>query len=317
MHNDAELRILFPTSFSDACFRTGRAIAQLADTCRVSLTIAHVARPHDDLNRKQQELNSFLAEADHYDRCDRLLLIGDDPVKAISECSAKLNSDLIVAPASDRLGLHRLLRPSFRAGLLRNCTAPLWTMGAKLDRAAFRGGIRTVACILDFDRDSRSYLSLALSFATRMGARLRIVHVVQPIDEYALASSVESCAPLMPELAVQKIREVFAGHPCPEIDVAVGDPARELPRLLEQNGADVVFAGRGQALCGVGERKLSRFLDRLPCPAICVDGASARFRSWNFDKPAEAVPQTVPARVLDFRQPAHAALHSVLTTAQR
>lgn len=290
MHANTDLRILFPTSFSDACFRTSRAIAQIAEATRVCLTIAHVVKPGVDTNEKRRELNSFVAEADHYDECRRILIESVDPCRAIEEICNEDCFDLIVAPASDRLGLHSLFTPSLRAKLLRQCKVPLWTAGPCLDSACMKNGIRTVACVASFERDGNAHLPLAAAFAARMGARMRLVHVIPPVSEGSLARAIDSDMPLMPEVAIERLRAAFAGKPYPEIDVVVGDVDRELPRLLRRSEADLAFVGPGQASCGTFFRRLAPVINRLPCPVICVDGAARAFDRWSFQNLPAAEP---------------------------
>jgi nucleotide-binding universal stress UspA family protein len=284
MHKNTDLRILFATSFSDACFRSCRAIAQIADLCGISLTIAHVAKPGSVTIATRRDLNSFLAEADHYDQCRRVLIEADDPIEALGELCDREAFDLVIAPASDRLGVQRLVRPSFRARLMRRCNAPVWTAGRCLDKTVFKPSIQTIACLLDFDNPNDTHLRLASSLAQRTGAKVRIVTVIQPTDEGTLTRSLHSRAPLMPCVATSEIQKMYAGRTCPEIEVAIGETAEELPRLLRNCDADVVFVGEGQALRGMVLPKLSSYLDRLPCPSVCIDGASANFGGWTFDQ---------------------------------
>ena len=298
MQHMPDLRILFPTSFSDSCFRTARAIAQLADTCRVGLTIAHVAKRGACNASIRRELDSFMGEADHYDNCRRVLMESDDAIGSIAELCESDQFDLIVAPASDRLGVHSLFSSSFRTRLLSRCKAPLWTIGGCLDSIDFKSSIRTVACLVDFDSDTRTYLPLAAAFAARLGAQLRIVSVLPEVSESTLAQSLNSSAPLMPDVAVEKIRSGFTGQACPEVDIAIGDVSRELPRLLRGCHADLAFVGPGQITRATWLPGRARYLDRLPCPAVCVDGASAGFSQWTFQNGAvrEETRVLVPAR---------------------
>ena len=290
MQNVPDMRILFPTSFSDACFRTSRAIAQLADICRINLTIAHVAKPGTLTIRTRRELDSFMAEADHYDHCRRVLIESDDPVEAIGDLCDREDFDLILAPLSDRLGLQRLFTSSTRAKLLKRCKAPLWTAGHCLDRLAFKPAVQTVACVLDFDSTSDTHLRLAASLSWKTGARMRIVTVIEPTHEGTLARSFHSRAPLMPEVAMEQIRSAFAGRPCPEVDVATGETSLHIPRLLRRGEADIAFVGPGHALAGMRASRLASHLDRIPCPVGCVDGASAKFSGWSFQNaPASGV----------------------------
>lgn len=282
MSYKTDLNILFATSFSDACFRSVRALAQFGDLCRLGVTIAHVAKPGADTLAAQRELHSFLGEADDYDGCRRLLLESHDPVKAISGLCEQNRFDLIFAPASDRLGVHGLFKKSLRASLLKHCSAPVWTAGRCLDRGNFKTSIKTVACLMDFDAANHSYLRLCMSLARQMEAETRLVHVIPPIDEGTLARSITSNAPLAPDVVREKLRNAF-GHACPKIDVAVGEMSRELPRLLNRCEADLLFVGPGQALRGSWRPRIASYLDRVRCPVICVDGASTHFSGWSFE----------------------------------
>lgn len=280
----ADLNILFPTSFSDACFRTARAIAQIADKCHISLTLVHVCRPGMATTQKRRELDSFMAEADHYDSCRRILIESEDPVEAIGQLCDEEQFDLILAPASDRLGLHRVFTLPFRSRLLKRCNAPVWTAGKCLDSAPFRQRLECISCVLDFDAPDQSLLRLASALAWRTGARLRLTAIIEPVSEATLARSLYSKAPLLPEAARQTIREIFRGQDCPEIDVAVGDTASELPKLLQACDTDLVLVGPHHALDGVLSTRLASHLDRLPCPVVCVDGGSASFHQWSFER---------------------------------
>ncbi|MBC7926979.1 MAG: universal stress protein [Bryobacteraceae bacterium] len=282
MNTSPDLRILFPTSFSDACFRATRAVSQLADMSHVSLTIAHVCEPGGATRNTYRELDSFFAEADGYDSCRRILVESSDAVQSISDLCREDSYDLIVAPASERLVLRSLLKPSFRARLLKHCNVPVWTAGSSLHKRNFRASIRTIACLIDFESSTNSHLPLAVAFAARIGARVHILNVIPPVDEGTLLRAMDARIPLMPEVAMDKIRSAFAGRPCPEIDVAVGSMSTELPRLLKRCEADLAFVGPGQALRGTWMTRLASHLDKLPCPVVCMDGASAEFPRWSF-----------------------------------
>ena len=250
MQNITEIRILFATSFSDACFRSCEQSPNGGHLPH-QLTIAHVVRPAALAIATRRELDSFLAEADHYDQCRRVLIEADDAVEAIGELCDRERFDLVIAPASDRLGVHEYFHLSFRARILKRCNAPVWTAGRCLDRVVFKPALQTVACVLDFDCPTDNHLRLAASLAWKTGAKMRIVTVIEPTNEGTLARSFHSRAPLMPEVAAEQIRSAFAGRACPEIDVAIGSPSRELPRMLSRCDADITIVGPGQALPGM------------------------------------------------------------------
>ena len=287
--NTSDLRILFATSFSDACLRTAPALAQLADKCHVELTILHVTKPGVPSIETRRALNSFLAEVDSYGICHRILLEADDPVKAIAELCNNGDFDLVFAPASDRLGIHSLFNSSFRARLIQECNAPVWTAGTCLEVMRRRPAVKTIACLLDFDAAAQPHLRLATALASRLGADLRLLHVIPPGDESLLANSVDSRAPLSPEAAQVMARCAFGGDNCPDVDVAIGDLDRETPALLSRCDADLLFVGPGQALRGFLRPSLASMIDRSPCPVVCVDGAAKRRYQWSFNcEPADS-----------------------------
>jgi nucleotide-binding universal stress UspA family protein len=282
--NTADLRILFATSFSDACFRTAPALAQFADKCQVELTLLHVAKPGVASIETRRALNSFSAELDSYGICRRTMIEAADPVKAIAEFCNSGDFDLVFAPASDRLGIHSLFHSSFRARLIEECNAPVWTAGSCLDAIRRRPAVSTIACLLDFDSAAQPHLRLAAALAPRLGAELRLLHVIPQGDEGLLAKSVDSRAPLCPDVTQTMARCVFGGDNCPEVEVAIGDLEREVPALLSRCDADLLFVGPGQSLRGILRPSLSSMIDRAPCPVVCVDGAAKRRYQWSFNR---------------------------------
>lgn len=284
MQADA-LRILFPTNFSDACDRAGEAIAQLATACRLDLTIVHAARRARQSRGIRARLEQFLVEANDYHFCQRVLLDSDDPAAAVGRICRANRFDLVMAPASDRPAMHGLLTRSFRARLLKQCDVPLWTVGTSVRSANFARPINTIACLMDFDDDRAAFVRLVTTFAERVGARTRFLYVVPTVDEGTLTHALTSDAPLMPSVALKRIREMFSADQCPEIDVAVGSRGPELRRMLRACDADLLFVGPRQASSRSWALRFSRDLDGLPCPVVCVDGAAAGFSRWSFHEP--------------------------------
>lgn len=281
MYADA-LRILFPTNFSEACERAGQAVAQLATTCRLDLTIVHAGRRARQSRGIRTRLERFLVEANDYHFCQRVLVDSDDPAAAISHICRANRFDLVMAPASDHHGVQGMLTRSFRARLLKQCDVPLWTAGASVRSDTFDRPMKTIACLMDFDDDRAAFVRLVTTFAERVGARTRFLYVVPTVDEATITHALTSDAPLMPSVALKRIRDIFPADQCPEIDVAVGARGRELRRMLSACDADLLFVGPRQASSRSWALRFSRDLDGLPCPVVCVDGAAAGFSHWSF-----------------------------------
>lgn len=277
-----ELKILFATRFTAECVETGRTIARLANSCQIGLTIAHVVGTGEATTGKRRQMDTFLAGEPLFEDARRLLIESEDPVVALSHLCEEERFDLVLAPAAHGFRLSRLFGASTRARLLGACPAPLWTAGPAAIRNARTGSLRTVACVVDLDEPNDRFLGLVSAFASRYEAKLQVLHVIPPVDEGTLAQAVTSSAPLMPEVAMDRIRDLFAGNAFPSIDVAIGETAKELPKMLERCDADLLFAGPGQALRGVFRKKLAPHIDKLACPVVCVDGAASGFRRWSF-----------------------------------
>jgi nucleotide-binding universal stress UspA family protein len=293
-----ELRVLFPVSFSAACRRASRTLTQLTNGCRLDLTLLHAVRAGQS-RRARHELEMFPIDRSLNTTCRRVLLEVDDAPQAIGEVCRTGRFDLVVAPAGERRGIQHLLARSFRARLLRQCSVPLWTAGPAALAASPNRPIRTVACLMDFDNDRGGFVKLVQSFAARFNARVHFLYVVPPVDEGMLADSLASKAPLMPAVAVKRIRELFPPHQPPEIDVAVGERGRELRRMLARCDADLLFVGPRQATATAWGLRFSRDLDQLPCPVVCVDGAAAGFPRWSFQ---DRMPEPISAALGDRAQ---------------
>jgi nucleotide-binding universal stress UspA family protein len=281
MQQSTDLHILFPTSFSDACFQAGRAIAQLADTLRVNLVIAHVVRRGGATSAVRRELDSFFGEGDHFDSCRRVIIESNNAPQAIADY-ARRGFDLLVSPASDRLGLHRILVPSFRGRLMRQANVPLWTVGASVSRTRFQRPIRNVAYLVDYHVQPGVRLPLVTSFASRFDADLHVLDVIPDISEGSLV--LDSDRPLNADVSSDRMRALFKeSHPT-RVHVATGTRRGELRRMLERCDADVLFIGQEQASRGLFFPRFARDLDRLPCPVVCLGRSAESLQGWSFER---------------------------------
>jgi len=291
MPSRCDLRILFPTSYSDACFQTGRALAQLADRNRVNITIVHVVRPGRATGAARRELDSFLAEADHDDRHERILLEAKNAAVAVADLARTQPFDLLMAPAADRLGLHSVLMPSFRAHLLRRVPVPLWTSGPHVDYARLQGRLRHVACLVDdvATPGTESMLRLAASFAARFDAQLHMLSVVPAVTEGTVLAALDDDHPLTPDDAVERAEARF-GVLGVRAHAAYDSGIRTVGKLLGRCEADLLFVGQGHALCGVMRPKVTRMLNRLPCPVVVLGEPASAFSAWSFERASRSEP---------------------------
>ena len=282
-----ELNILFPTNFSDSCFRAIRAVAQLADAFDIRLTIAHATRCQQPPHR---DIQSFFAEADHFDECRRITMEGA-PAETIAELARQEQFDLIIAPGSDRIGLPRPFHRSIRTQLIRTIACPLWTTSRGLEAADFRRPIRTVAVALDGWDSNLRHLDLASAFAERIGARLRILTVLPSVSEGTLALQAAAPQPLHPDRALARIEELLSHwHRIPAVDLAIGSPSREIPRMAAACSADLLFLSEYQSTGGIFVAGITRTVNHSPCPVVCVPTDLSGHFQWSFRKAPAALP---------------------------
>ena len=289
------LEILLLTNFSDYCFRVIPAIAQLAEAMPVGLTLLHAYNPARTSARQAREsLDSYFPEADRYASCRRVAVPGP-LVPAVQRQLRVDPAHLIVAPASDPIGLPRFGDRSLRAQLVDACGIPVWTMGRGVARPVLQRPIKHVACWLDFRTERFRHLPYAIAFAERFGATLHLLHGLPAIDEGLLMPPGHPERPLDPGRAREEIAQLTAGAPVDiEIHVTQGEGRRTLTRLLRECQADVVFLRNQEGAVsrwlglGVG----LRLGDSAPCPSIYLS-----------DHPAIPVWQLQPSRAVSGLEP--------------
>ena len=165
-----------------------------------------------------------------------------------------------------------------------------------MEAADFRPPIRTVAVALDGWDSNLRHLNLAASFAERIGARLRILTVIPSVSEGTLAAQAVMPQPLHPVRARARIEQLLSHwHRTPEVDLAVGSPTREIPRMAAACGADLLFLSESQSVTGTFVPGISRTVNHSPCPVICAPAALSSHFQWSFQTPAAALLEAVPA----------------------
>ena len=264
----AELRVLVPTTFSAGCRRAGLALAQLARSCRVAVTVVHVTQSGRWNAAVSRALDGAFADLPGVPVHDRTLLVGDRPADLVSALCVDDAFDLVMAPASGERGLRGFVHRSFRARLLAQCGVPLWTAGARLPAAAFGARLRRVACLIDLDDEPGPFLATVAAFARRLGASVHALALVPAVDDGTLATVLTSNAPLSTADAERRLGPEVRAHACQSLHVVDGG-VDALPRLLARCGADLLVVGRRPATTALRGR-VSRVFDALTCPVVCI-----------------------------------------------
>jgi nucleotide-binding universal stress UspA family protein len=205
-----------------------------------------------------------------------------DPVTTILERAGQDGVDLVVMGTHGRSGFERLFLGSVAEKVLRKAPCPVLTVRAEGDAPARP---RRVLCPIDFSDSSKSALHWALVVAAKASAPLQVLHVVEilavppPLAGFGAAEQqIELGQKRAEELLADVLTEAeetlpVEGRPTLERTVIHGKPAREIVRVAEEDGADLVVMGvHGH---GVIDRMLfgsttHHVVREAPCPVLSV-----------------------------------------------
>ena len=279
------LDVLYLTNFSDYCFRTIPAVAQLADAIKIRLTILHAYDPARETQASAAEkVHSFFPEADRYLACNRLAAPGH-MVEVVQRHLEGWPVDLIVAPASDTIGVPRIGARSSRSRIIEQAGVPVWTFGRGICLPKLQQPVRNVACWLDYHSGHTGHLGYALEYASKIGAKLHLLSALPAIDEgmLSLGTKLDEDKPLAPEAAAAKILGLCSGFPIvPEVHVARSSGRSTLTQMLKECDADTVFLHHQGSMVAEWLGLGLRSIDPLPCPSICT-GDKVRGPVWNLE----------------------------------
>lgn len=270
MRNQFGRRLLFPTSFSDACFRTTPVLSEWMDDPEAHLTLLHVydAKKHGR-REVERQLHSFFAEADQYGRCERVLLSGDPRTQILEHCR-RHRYDLLFLPASEPTGYPRIGHRSLRATLLRDGHVPVWTNFDFSRSGSLRQHPRQVAYVMTHEPNWREHYVEAAAAAVRWNAAFHVIYVfpVPDVDDGTLASDLFAGRETE---ALRELRTLGSALPVPtRVHAATGHERFEVRRLLKEAGADLAFISSTRALQrGFFGTRINPILRAPGCQFIC------------------------------------------------
>lgn len=248
MQRNFPVNILFPTSFSDACFKTIPALSEWMDDPDTQLTILHVYDAKKSKKAQvEQKLHSFFAEADQYGRCERMLIHGN-PETVILEQSLRNSYDLIFAPASEPTGFPRFGHNSLRVNLIKNGSTPVWTSEDLMYGMSMRRRPQSVAYVMTSESNWQEQLITAAHTAARWNATFNLIYLfaAPSIHDGTLASDLFIEDPHGP---LAELRFLGSRLPVPvHVRTTTGNDQIEIPRLISECNADLIFMSYDQAI---------------------------------------------------------------------
>jgi nucleotide-binding universal stress UspA family protein len=198
--------------------------------------------------------------------------------------AAALSSDMIVIGTHGRSGFERLLLGSVAEKILRKASCPVMVVPRHAadvplaDRAPFT----EIISAIDFSEPSRRALAYALDLAQEADARMTLLHIIElppelaelprtdGIDVPAVRAAAEAnCLRRLRAMVPDGAHTFCTIH----TEVIEGNPAREIVRMAEQRGADLVVMGvQGRSALNmlVFGSKTHAVLREAPCPVLAV-----------------------------------------------
>ena len=280
--------ILFPFDFSAQASQVAPFVRALASRFSASITVLSVVPPTFEVMpagmgvRAGEDVSDWTGALQS--RLDQALItelagvpverIADagDPGFRITDFAHSHGVDLIMMPTHG-LGLFRsLLVGSATSKVLHDARCPVWTAAhAEQQRA---GGLpKTILCAVDGSAASGALLTWAADFSTRVGAALKLLHVVGSITDWpslererALQEQVRQAA----QTAIMSL-QASAGVHAP-LRVAVGDIVATVTEHAREENADLILIGRGSLQSALGRLRTHAYgiIQRSPCPVLSV-----------------------------------------------
>jgi nucleotide-binding universal stress UspA family protein len=208
---------------------------------------------------------------------------GDTAAEIARETRA--DADLVVLGSHGRSGVERGLLGSVTEKVLRKAGCPVLTVPHQAQEAARAPApsFKRILCAIDFSDASLRALEYALSFAQEADGRVRLLHVVEgpageepagsdrlTVGEYRRSREAEARKRLE-TLIPQGAKEWCE----PEAAIVAGTPYREILRLADEGGADLIAMGV-QARGGLGAlffgSTANHVVRAASCPVLTTRG---------------------------------------------
>jgi nucleotide-binding universal stress UspA family protein len=277
-------QILFPFDFSAQGLQAVPFVHALASQLGASVTILSVvpvnvavmpAGMDDDVAAWTRALQSRLDQAlttEFGGVPVKRITDAGDPGFHITEVAHNQGVDLIMMPTHG-LGLFRtLLVGSATSKVLHDARCPVWT-AAHAERQRTGGLPKIILCAVDGRPESVALLKWAADFSTRVGAALKVLHVIRPITDWPSLESEGALQEKMRHAAHAQVvsLQAAAGVQAP-LRVAIGDIAATVTEHASEEEADLILIGRGSLQAPLGRLRTHAYgiIQRSRCPVLSV-----------------------------------------------
>jgi len=255
--------ILFPYDFSEQGRQAAPFVSAFARQFGSKLTVFSVAAPgkiEDDLGK------------DFADLPTQWITTCGDPALRIADVAHNRDVDLVMMPTHGLGVFRRVLAGSVTSKVLHDVRCPVWT-AAHAERQGAPPVPRTILCALDADTEGVAVLQYAALFSKRVGATLKVLHVVEPVTDFASLASEQALQENAREIAATAVASMLksAGVEA-QSRVVVGEIVSRATESAREEDADLLIVGRGSLTEPFGRIRTHAFgiIERSHCPVLSV-----------------------------------------------
>jgi nucleotide-binding universal stress UspA family protein len=280
--------ILFPFDFSDQCCQAAPFVSAMARCLGARVTLVSVVPPAFDgvpaamadqigenPSRWKRALQSRL---DHVVipelngiQVERLADAGD-PGYRLTEFAHSHNVDLIMMPTHGLGRFRNLLIGSATAKVLHDARCPVWT-AAHMEIQHAQPAPKTILCAVAATPEDVALLRWTADFGKRVGASLKLLHVVNPISDWPTLERERALLEQVRQDAQSQVMslQTAAGVEVP-VRIAVGATAATVAEQAREENADLIVVGRGVLPTPLGRLRTHTYgiIQQSPCPVLSV-----------------------------------------------
>jgi nucleotide-binding universal stress UspA family protein len=234
-----------------------------------------------------QDLQQFRDELQAFAGAHGVAALDTDVVQGnvtseILRVAADLPADLIVMGTHGRSGFERVMLGSVTEKILRKARCPVLTVPARAtDAAPDDALVSRVLCAVDFSPASVRALALAQSLAGEAGAKLSVLHVLEPVSVFepvAATGAGEAVNADQRRDARQRLERLIDADTRAFADVAevvvAGKAYTEILRLAKEQRVDLLVMGAhgGRPGVAVFGSTAAHVVRAAECPVLTVNG---------------------------------------------
>jgi len=289
-------KILMPTDFSDCANSALTHALFLAQHLGAELHILHVVVLHaedpfdpaaqfpdpDEIYRRMQEIAAGEMKDLVADRPTDRVAIKTVQRRAISAAPAiadyaeELGVDLVVMGAHGRRGFRRFLLGSVAEEVVRTADCPVLTLRGE-ERGPELEKLERIVVPFDFSDPAKSALATAKELAVSYGARLDVVHVIEPpvdpgvfvpLHDRRSAFAYSELAAEVREHLGPAVEELVGTEVEVDVEILDGNTAERIAEHAESVAADLIVIST-QGLTGLRRFLLGSVTEKVVRSADC------------------------------------------------